>query len=543
MARARKTSAGSKKSSIRWGKFTPTIKKRRRSDGSVLQYWSLQYPIEVWTLLPNGAWEAKKLYRHKRGDTPKQCEELVDAIVEENERYITWLVASGYPKVTIEEWRSLPVSEQADEVNKVSQVQASSSPADDAASSPQKSLADVAFEYMKNKGRYDRSGSFVPLSSSYVTRGQVYIRSFGTLNSKSMDQLSRLDVDSWFSQYQQSHSQNTAYRLRAWLVPLGDYAVEMEYWKKNHFKALPKISAQRQDDKPTLSFDDIDKLWQAAASEPQIAALFVLLRFGLRIGECLGLTGDCINDDGTIHIKYNLTDTPNDGTIKSKNKMLPFLGTTKTRASTSKIHIPKHWIPILRSSLARSKPMLIQAHDDKKFGLRSHNFVVNNKFGQCWRDENVKRAVYQLMEKAKVTIDHKDHSLAHNPVHHIWRYTYCSELVALGANDVEIMSLMRHTDSNLSKEVYAQVRLEDKQLYDHYHKQVKSTHGYNLVIAQMDEDRRAGINPLSVKVASTPAVAPLTFSIPPGTALPSLPKPKKGLGGFIGTDGSIKVDI
>jgi hypothetical protein len=91
----------------------------------------------------------------------------------------------------------------------------------------------VAEEYMKNKGRYDRSGSFVPLSSSYVTRGQVYIRSFGSLISKGMDQLSRLDVDSWFSQYQQSHSQNTAYRLRAWLVPLGDYAVEMEYWKKN----------------------------------------------------------------------------------------------------------------------------------------------------------------------------------------------------------------------------------------------------------------------------------------------------------------------
>ena len=187
--------------------------------------------------------------------------------------------------------------------------------------------------------------------------------------------------------------------------------------------------------------------------------------------------------------------------------------------------------------------MLIQAHDNKKLGLRSHLFVINNKFGQCWRDENVKRAMYQLMEKAQVTIDNKDHSLAHTPVFHIWRYTYCSELVALGANDVEIMSLMRHTDSNLSKEVYAQVRHEDKQLYDHYRKQVKSTHGYNLTIAQMDEDRRAGIDPLVVSNSSAAVTSPLTFSIPTGTALPSLPKPKKGLGGFIGTDGSAKVDI
>lgn len=543
MGRTRKQSAERKKSPRRWGKFTPTLKKVRRPDGSTLEFWSLQYPIVVWTLLSNGMWDTNKVYRQKRGDSEKHCKELVDAILEENERYIDWLVANNYPPVTIKEWRLL-VSDLPVTVTEHVRLE-ESTPAVPAiiVQTTSLTLDVVADEYMSNKGRYDRTGSFVPLSSSYVTRGKVYIRSFGTLISKSMDQLSRLDVDTWFSQYQQSHSQNTAYRFRAWLVPLGDYAVEMEYWKKNHFKALPKISAQRQDDKPTLAFEDIDNLWREAVSEPSIAALFVLLRFGLRIGEALGITSDCINDDGTVHIKYNLTDTPNDGTIQSKNKMLPYLGTTKTRASTSKIFIPKHWISVLRKSLEHAKPMLIQAHDDKKFGLRCHSFVVNNKFGQCWRDENVKRAVYQLMEKANVTIDEKDHSLAHTPLFHIWRYTYCSELVALGANDVEIMSLMRHTDSNLSKQVYAQVRLENKQLYDHYRKQVHSAHGYNLAIAQMDEDRRAGIDPLVATKPSEPPAVPLPFSIPSGISLPSLPKPKKGLGGFIGTDGSVKVDI
>ena len=543
MARTRKQSAEKKKSPRRWGKFTPTIKKVHRPDGTSLEYWSLQYPIEVWTLLPNGKWDTNKRYRQKRGDTPQHCEELVDAILEENERFIDWLVANNYPPVTIKDWRS-----QRD----VSDVETAVSPSIPIApitgvvtqaGIPPIFLDAVAETFMSMKGRYDRTGAWVPLASSYVTRGKVYIRSFGTLVSKSMGDLTRFDVDAWFSQYQQAHSQNTAYRFRGWLVPVGDYAVEMNYWSKNLFKSLPKISAQRQDDKPTLSFEDIDKLWKEASADPTMAALFVLLRFGLRIGEVLGMTADCINDDGTIHIKYNLTETPNDGTIQSKSKMLPFLGTTKTRASTSKVHIPKHWIPVLRKSLDKSKPMLIQAHDDKKFGLRSHNFVINNKFGQCWRDENVKRAVQKLMEQANVTINVNDHSLAHTPIFHIWRYTYCSELVALGANDVEIMSLMRHTDSNLSKEVYAQVRLEDKQLFDHYRKQVKSTHGYNLVIAQMDEDRRAGIDPLVLQKPVVTTTAPLTFSIPPGTALPSLPKPKKGLGGFVGTDGSIKVDI
>jgi hypothetical protein len=186
--------------------------------------------------------------------------------------------------------------------------------------------------------------------------------------------------------------------------------------------------------------------------------------------------------------------------------------------------------------------MLIQAFDDKN-GPREHLFVVSNNRGICWRDESAKRGVNKLLDKVGVDISSKDHSLAHEPVNHIWRYTYCSELVALGANDTELQSLMRHTDANTSKQIYAQVRLEDKKLFDHYRNLVSTLHDYNQAIADMDEDRRAGINPLSVKVASTPAVAPLTFSIPPGTALPSLPKPKKGLGGFVGTDGSIKVDI
>lgn len=38
-------------------------------------------------------------------------------------------------------------------------------------------------------------------------------------------------------------------------------------------------------------------------------------------------------------------------------------------------------------------------------------------------------------------------------------------------------------------------------------------------------------------------LAPKPFSITPGTPMPSLPKPKKGLGGFIGPDGSVEVDI
>jgi integrase len=543
MARARKQSAEKKKTPRRWGKFTPTMKKVRRPDGTTLEFWSLQYPIEVWTLLPDGQWETKKVYRQKRGDSPKHCEDLVEALLEENDRYLDWLVANKYPPVTINDWRrnydaSVPVS-----IDGPLKVVTPVVLTDDAPVIAPVLLDVVATEFMEPKLRQDGNGNSVELSPSYMKKVQVYIRSLGALATKPMNQLSRQDVDQWFRTYQLAHKQNTVSRYRAWLLPLGEYAVTCSYWKANLFAILPKVSAQRQTDKPTLTFQEIDKIWNGAGTDANLAALFVLLRFGLRIGEALGLTAECLNDDGSIQVKYNLSETPNDGEyIQSKNKMLPYLGSTKTRASASKVRIPKQWMPLLRLSLAQAKPMLIKAFDDQK-GPREHLFVVSNNRGICWRDESAKRGVNKLLEKVGVDISSKGHSLAHEPVNHIWRYTYCSELVALGANDIELQSLMRHTDANTSKQIYAQIRLEDKKLFDHYRKQVSTLYDYNQAIADMDEDRRAGINPLVVKKPSTPPASPLTFSIPTGTALPSLPKPKKGLGGFIGTDGSVKVDI
>jgi hypothetical protein len=74
---------------------------------------------------------------------------------------------------------------------------------------------------------------------------------------------------------------------------------------------------------------------------------------------------------------------------------------------------------------------------------------------------------------------------------HSWRYTYASELVAFGANDVELMVNMRHTDSNLSKSVYAQARLANKNLYEPYKPLIETYLDYNDAICKFDMERRA----------------------------------------------------
>lgn len=543
MGRTRLQSAEKNKSSRRRGKYTPVVRKFRRPDGTILERWGIQFAAEIWKLLPDKRFELVRDYIRRRGESAKHCEEQMAAFHEENDRYSEWLVSNNFPPVTKEEWRTQSVVSPVD-TNLPQPALTPSLLADDPPVISPVFLDAVANEFMELKLRRDQDGKPLGLSPSYMKKVQSYIRYFGPLATKPMNQLSRQDVDQWFRDYQLEHEQNTVSRFRGWLVPVGDYAVAYSYWKANLFTYLPKVAVRRQDDKPTLTFQEIDKIWTEAAPDANLAALFVLLRFGLRIGEALGLTADCINDDGSINIKYNLSEIPNDGkTIVSKYKMLPYLGSTKTRASASKVRIPKQWMPLLHQSLARAKPMLIQAHDDKKFGLREHFFVVSNNKGICWRDESAKRGVNKLLDKVGVDISSKDHSLGHEPVNHIWRYTYCSELVALGANDIELQSLMRHTDANTSKQIYAQIRFEDKKLFDHYRKQVSTLYDYNQAIADMDEDRRAGINPLVVKKPDAAPIAPETFSLLRGTTAPTLPKLKKGLGGFVSADGSVEVDI
>ena len=541
MGRTRLQPAEKNKSTRRRGKYTPVVRKFRRPDGTILERWGIQFAAEVWKLLPDDRFELVRDNIRRRGESAKYCEEQMAAFHEENDRYSEWLVSNNYPPITKEDWRSQSVVSPA----AINLRQPALTPGFLADESPVVApvfLDAVADEFMQSKKRY-QNGKLVGLSPSYMLRAQVYVRSLGSLVNKPMNQLSRQDVDQWFREYQLAHQQNTVSRLRGWISPLGDYAVACSYWKANLFASLPKVAAQRQDDKPTLTFQEIDIIWNEAAGDVNLAALFVLLRFGLRIGEALALTSECLNDDGSIQVKYNLSETPNDGKyIQSKNKMLPFLGSTKTRASASKVRIPKQWMPLLRQSLARAKPMLIKAFDDQN-GPREHLFVVSNNKGICWRDESAKRGVNKLLDKVGVDISSKGHSLAHEPVNHIWRYTYCSELVALGANDIELQSLMRHTDANTSKQIYAQIRLEDKKLYEHYLKQVSTLHDYNQAIADMDEDRRAGINPLVLKKPDAAPIAPVTFSLLRGATAATLPKLKKGLGGFVSADGSVEVDI
>lgn len=90
------------------------------------------------------------------------------------------------------------------------------------------------------------------------------------------------------------------------------------------------------------------------------------------------------------------------------------------------------------------------------------------------------------MERAGVLVNPNESTF------YAWCHTFCSDLVALGANDYELGAHMRHSDPNLSKKVYARARHEHRQRYKLYSEQIDKLTDYVEMIREMDEDRREG---------------------------------------------------
>lgn len=358
-----------------------------------------------------------------------------------------------------------------------------------------RTLIQCAEEYMTSRKRY-REKRVVGHQFGYRKKQNGYISTIkrSDLDSMPLNQLTLAQVVSWFNnEYMPSHSETTAARFRAWLVSVGHWARRNRYWDENLFEDLPVLSATApKKDSRIYTVHEIDAMWDSART-PQERALLVLLRCGLRQGECTGLTEEQILDDETIFVKYSLGYEDNiwgmTTPLGNIPKAVPFLHPAKG-SSAMKVHIPKDWMVFVKQSLALSVPDIKRAYDDVDGTNPSpgnpipRRFVLPNRYGLAWGDTCVSEALRNLMVRAGVQ------SSGTFQTFHAWRHTLASDLLALGCGDMELAWLMRHRDYNLSKSVYASARLELLSSYRSYGRRCNTPAHFLDALAQFDEDRR-----------------------------------------------------
>lgn len=345
----------------------------------------------------------------------------------------------------------------------------------------------VADEMMEVSRRW-RDRKFVELSPSYIRRVDNYVRHLQAsgLGSKTLDELTALEIKRWFIAYATTHADSTTRNYRAWLLSVGDYAVDHDYWPKNLFRLITPVTMDSTRELRVLTLDEIDALWHAA-NTPQEQAALVLLRLGLRQGEVLALTDKAIIDDQTIQISYTLTERKNprwvEGGKEPKNEQ--FLGRPKTARSRGRVHVPTPWMALLKEALALSKGSFVSAYDDLSPFPRAHKTIVCSPKGRLWLEWSASRAMRKLIERSGVEIGPNEATW------HCWRHAYAADLIMMQADDLSLSRNLRHSEvGNLGKTVYGHARDEYRDLYAAYAQEIKSLKDFNEAICKFDTHRR-----------------------------------------------------
>lgn len=488
MARPRKSVSISSKHKLKWGSCHAHKTRRKRPDGTEYTIFRCGYTVFDFILPEEGTlWELHKFRRYAEGATEHEAEKLAERKNKLNEAYCDAMWTPGSETMPFAEWEA-----ENEQVFESTNVIYSSTKHASLKLPPSKTFEEVAREYLETRGKYTRENQRVGLKAQYLRTIEYYLRVAKPISQSNLDSLKLPELLSWFETFLKSHAQGTAARFKSFLCQVGRFAVNADYWPKNHFESLQHVTMTSKFSlKRVWTLTEVDDMFNAAVTAQQ-KAMLVLLRLGFRQAEILGLTESDLLGNNTVRIRYSLNQV-NVGS-NTAGHWINSLDRPKTDASSAdKVRIPELWMEILRLSLTKSKAIQIRAwDDDASDGARAHRFVVTNAFGEPWAQSPSNAALQRLMDRAKVSFfrEGEARNRRRRTIWHSWRYTYCSELIAFGANDKEIEINMRHQDAAFSKAVYAQARLENKSLYEPYKPLIQTYLDYNEVICKFDISRR-----------------------------------------------------
>jgi integrase len=167
---------------------------------------------------------------------------------------------------------------------------------------------------------------------------------------------------------------------------------------------------------------------------------------GLRVGELLGLTWDCVDiEQGILSIRQSLIRVKNrkKNTDSEKKNLYIIENTTKTKNSNRKVAIPKTAVAMLE------RYKLLQEWEMKKNeGVYvDHNLLFCTALGNRMIPKNAARTFKRVSEKAGI-IGATIHSI---------RHTYATRLFEKGVAPKTVSELLGHKNVSHTLDVYTHV--------------------------------------------------------------------------------------
>ena len=233
---------------------------------------------------------------------------------------------------------------------------------------------------------------------------------------------------------------------KALLVDMLNRAVETDLLVKNVAVGInPIIDNGEIAEKRILSDEEV-KILLETSKDGQLYPFFVVaLKTGMRMGEILGLTWDCVDfENGIIDVQKTLCYLPNDGAAIYE------FHSPKTRAGKRQIPMTKEVCDILLEQKARKDRIAVR--HNPRVGMEQ--LVFCSKTNNPINEANIRGAIRYLVDK----INKENPNLNFEQfTPHGLRHTFATKAIAKGMRPKTLQKILGHNSLQMTMDLYCHV--------------------------------------------------------------------------------------
>ncbi|MCD7864330.1 MAG: site-specific integrase [Lachnospiraceae bacterium] len=233
---------------------------------------------------------------------------------------------------------------------------------------------------------------------------------------------------------------------KAILVDMLNRAMESDLLQKNvAISVNTKIDCKETNEKNVLTENEKELLYQVSKGGRLYPFFVIALNTGMRMGEILGLTWDCVDfEAGMIHIEKTLCYLPNNG-----NAIYEF-HPPKSRAGKRNIPMSKLVKEVLQEQKAWHEDVKTRYSPQKGF----EDLVFTSKTNRPLNAANIKDSINYLV--AKINVQNPTQEFKHLTPHCL-RHTFATDCIAKGMRPKTLQKLLGHNSLQMTMDLYCHV--------------------------------------------------------------------------------------